>query len=298
MGMQKHRIVSVTAIAFLALAACGTESGSGTGTGSGPGSRVGPEDSGGPAVSTDLPLTDVRWTVEGLSVDGRKAGVPAGAGLEIGKDGQASFQTGCNHSGAKVRISGDTITVGEAPSTAMSCSSRLDAYEADFGKAFTGRLKARMADDNKGMTLTATDGDTITLTSEPSAALVGTWTLASLKGDSKAGVKVPGAVADKVYITFAGSGTDAGTGTGTGTGTARGNLGCNRFSTTTKVSGSTVTFGRVTTTRMACGEPQTTVERAMLDVLKGKVTYKLNHAGLSLTATDGASLTARPGARS
>jgi heat shock protein HslJ len=292
MGMQKHRIISVTAIAFLALAACGTESGSGAGSGSGPGSRVGPEDSGGPAVSTDLPLTDVHWTVEGLSVDGKKAGVPAGAGLEIGKDGQASFQTGCNHSGAKVKISGDTITVGEAPSTAMSCSNQLDAYEADFGKAFAGRLKAEMADDNKGMTLTAADGDTITLTSEPSAALVGTWTLATLKGDSKAGVKVPKAVADKVYITFAESGTDA------ATGTARGNLGCNRFSTTTKVSGPTVTFGRVTTTRMACGEPQMTVEREMRQVLKGKVTYKLNHAGLSLTAADGASLTARPGARS
>jgi heat shock protein HslJ len=290
--MRKHRIVTVTAIGFLALAACGTESGPGAGAGSKTGSRVGPEESRSAAVRTGLPLTGVHWTVETLTVDGKKAGVPAGAGLEIGKDGQASFHTGCNYSGAKVRIAGDTITVGDSPSTAMSCSSRLDRYESDFGKAFAGELKAEMADGDKGMTLTAADGDTITLTSEPSAALVGTWTLTTLRSDAKTGVEVPKAVADKVYLTFAGNGKDA------GTGTARGNLGCNRFSTTTKVSGSTVTFGRVTTTRMACGEPQMRVERQMLEVLKGKVTYKLNHVGLSLTATDGASLTAKPGSRS
>ncbi|MFJ8210170.1 META domain-containing protein [Streptomyces sp. NPDC096033] len=79
-------------------------------------------------------------------------------------------------------------------------------------------------------------------------------------------------------------------------GTAGGSLGCNRFSAPVAVEGATVTFGPVTSTRMACEGPAGEVERAMTRLFgAGPLTWKVQGRTLTLTAPDGRTLTAEAG---
>ncbi|MEU3402707.1 META domain-containing protein [Streptomyces sp. NPDC006670] len=84
------------------------------------------------------------------------------------------------------------------------------------------------------------------------------WTVTAL-----AGAPVPAAAAGRARFTLAPDGT------------AGGSLGCNRFSAPAAVEGATVTFGPVTSTRMACEGPAGEVERTMTRLLgAGPLTWK------------------------
>ncbi|MFJ1751116.1 META domain-containing protein [Streptomyces sp. NPDC088116] len=293
MDMPKQRITlitkvtSVTTVALLTLAACGTESGTGGAAGA---------DSGSGKVKGELPLTDVRWHVDSVTVGGKKTAAPTGASVEIDSKGQASARTGCNSLGAKVTVDGDTITVGEKSTTEMGCAKDLQSFEKALSGAFSGKLKAKLAD--KRLTLTTADGDAIALTSEAPAPLTGTeWTVDALTEDSTA-TALPKGTDGKARFTFskdekvAGKETGKGSDKATTEGSVKGNLGCNSFSAPAKISGSTVTFGRVTSTRKLCPGPEMTVERQVQKVLEGKVTYELHHRTLTLKAADGQGLSA------
>lgn len=327
MGMPKQRITiitkvtAVTTVALLTLAACGTESGTGAAAGSESGA-----DPGSGKVKSELPLTDVRWHVDSVTVDGKKTAAPAGASVEIDKKGRASARTGCNSLGAEVTVDGDTITVGDRTTTEMGCAKELQSFEKALSGAFSGKLKAKLADER--LTLTTAGGDAIALTSEAPTPLTGTeWTVDSLTEDSTA-TALPKGTDGKAHFTFSkdekasgrgekeadkgekaggeesgkgsdqagGNGSDKaaekGSGTATTQGSVRGNLGCNSFSAPAKISGSTITFGRVTSTRKLCPGPEMTVERQVQKVLEGKVTYELHHRTLTLKAADGQGLSA------
>ena len=266
MGMRKQLSIPVTALALLALAACGTESGSGAGG------------DGGGSVKTELPLTGVHWTVDSVTVDGKKSAAPAGAHVEITSKGRAEGSYGCNGFGADVTVNGDTITVGDAVMTEMACDKGVMGFEDALRSAFSGKLKAKIADGR--LTLTTEKGDSIALTREAPAPLVGTkWSVNSLvTGDTAS--SLPAGTEKNAHLTF---GKD---------GSVRGNLGCNNFTGTVKISGSTITFGRLATTRMMCAGTAQTLESHLLKVLKGDVTYKLQHRSLTLTAANGSGLSA------
>ncbi|MEV0039145.1 META domain-containing protein [Streptomyces sp. NPDC050804] len=278
-------IAAVTAVALFTLTACGTESGAGGGSGG--------------SVQSDLPLTDVHWSVDSLTVDGKKTVAPAGASVEIGTDGRASARTGCNTIGAKVTVDGDTVTVGDKESTLIGCPEQLQAFEKALGGAFAGKLKATVegiegakggtAQDRR-LTLTTADGDAITLTSGPPAPLTGTeWTVSALT-DGATATSLPQGTDGKAHFTF---GKD---------GTVEGSFGCNSFRGTAKVSGagtgagekaaSTVTFGRLSSTRKLCPGPEMTLERQVQKVLEGNVTYELRHRSLTIKQADGQGLDA------
>ncbi|MDX3855017.1 META domain-containing protein [Streptomyces sp. AK02-01A] len=262
--MQKQQIITVTAVALLTLAACGTDPGSGSGGGGG-------------SVRTGLPLTDVRWNVDSVTVGGKKTAAPAGASVEIGTEGRASARTGCNSIGADVTVDGDTITVGDKRSTLIGCPEKLKDFEKALNGAFSGKLKAEV--DDKRLTLTTAGGDSIALTSEPPAPLAGTeWTVNALVAGATA-KSLPGGTDGKAYFTLR-------------NGSVEGSLGCNRFSGPVEISGSTVTFGRISATRKLCPGPEMTLERQVQKVLEGKVTYDLHHRGLTLTTPDGQGLSA------
>ncbi|MFE4176918.1 META domain-containing protein [Streptomyces sp. NPDC056909] len=287
-------IAAVTAVALFTLTACGTESGAGGGSGG--------------SVQSDLPLTDVHWSVDSLTVDGKKTAAPAGASVEIGTDGRASARTGCNTIGAKVTVDGDTVTVGEKESTLIGCPEQLQTFEKALGRAFAGKLKATVEEieeikgdkgdkEGKGgtvqdrrLTLTTADGDAITLTSGPPAPLAGTeWTVSALT-DGATATSLPQGTDGKAHFTF---GED---------GTVEGSFGCNSFRGTAKVSeagtgagektASTVTFGRLSSTRKLCPGPEMTLERQVQKVLEGNVTYELHHRSLTLKQADGQGLDA------
>ncbi|MCX4824147.1 META domain-containing protein [Streptomyces sp. NBC_01142] len=266
--MRNQLSIPVTALALLALAACGTESGSGSGDGG----------DGGGSVTTDLPVTGVHWSVDSVTVDGRKSAAPAGANVEITTKGRAQGNYGCNHFGADVDVKGDTITVGPGEMTEMGCAKKIQGFEDALRAAFSGKLKARLTDGK--LTLTTEKGDAIALTAERPSPLVGTkWSVNSLLSDETA-TSLPAGTEKKAHLTF---GKD---------GAVRGNLGCNNFTSTAKVSGSSVTFGRIASTRKLCPGPEMDLEREVLKVLKGTVTYELQHRGLSLTAANGKGLAA------
>ncbi|MET9957846.1 META domain-containing protein [Streptomyces sp. NPDC006326] len=76
-------------------------------------------------------------------------------------------------------------------------------------------------------------------------------------------------------------------------GTAAGSLGCNRFSSPAAVEGDSVTFGPLTSTRMACEGPAGEVERALTGLFgAGPLTWRIQGRTLTLTAADGRALTA------
>ncbi|MBT2439001.1 META domain-containing protein [Streptomyces sp. ISL-36] len=258
---RKPRITAAAALAsLLVLAACGTEK---AGT-----------DPGADTVAPDVPVTGVHWAFDSVTVAGKTTRAPAGAHVEIEKNGRAKGNSGCNHFGAAVAVNGDTLTVSMAETTEMGCPAELQSFESTLWKAFSGTLKAKLEDDR--LTLTAPDGTaTLALSSEPAAPLNGTtWTVDSLlSGDTAA--SLPQDSEGKAHFVIDKDGK------------VRGSLGCNRFSTTAKISGRTIDFGEITTTRMMCTGPEMKLETELYEVFGGSATYELSHRALTLTTADG-----------
>ncbi|MEU0372969.1 META domain-containing protein [Streptomyces sp. NPDC006283] len=265
--MRYQLSISVTALTVLALSACGTQSGAGDGG------------EGGGSVQPDVPVNGVHWSVDSVTVDGSKTEAPAGAHVEIDDKGRAGGNYGCNHFGADVKIDGDTITVGPAEMTEMACDKKVQGFEEALRAAFAGTLKAKLTDGR--LTLTTETGDSIALTSEPPSPLVGTkWTVNSLVS-GKSATSLPAGTENKAHLTF---GKD---------GSVSGSLGCNRFTSTAKVSGDSITLGRLASTRKLCQGPEMDLERELVKVLdEGTVKYELKHRSLTLTASNGKGLAA------
>jgi len=270
--------VSVLAVlATLTLAACGTEPGSGAGSGesadSGDGSGT---------VRAGQPVTGVHWTVSSLTVGGRKTTAPAGAHVEIGPEGKATGSLGCNRFTADAAVEGDKVTVGPGTTTGMGCEKEVQEFEKALGRAFSGELKAAVAQrsDRKTLTLTTARGDTIALVSEPPAPLTGTaWKVTGLVSGSVT-ASLPAGTENKAHLTF---GKD---------GSVEGSLGCNSFRGRATVSGSTLTFGPLTSTRKMCPGPEMELERALNGVLEGTTTFGIDHRSLSIEAKNGKGLEA------
>ncbi|MFF9688161.1 META domain-containing protein [Streptomyces sp. NPDC014623] len=277
MRTQRMAVSVLAALTTLTLAACGTESGSGAGSGDSGGSGDG---SG--TVRAGQPVTGVHWTVSSLTVGGRKTTAPAGAHVEIDPEGKATGSLGCNRFTAEAAVEGDKVTVGPGTTTEMGCEKEVQEFEKALGRAFSGELEADVTDrdDRKTLTLTTAQGDTIALTSEPPAPLAGTaWKITGLVSGS-AVTSLPAGTEDKAHLTF---GKD---------GSVEGNLGCNSFHGKATVSGSTLTFGPLTSTRKMCPGPEADLERALNGVLEGTATYEIDHRSLSIEAKSGKGLEA------
>ena len=68
-------------------------------------------------------------------------------------------------------------------------------------------------------------------------------------------------------------------------GTAAVEAGCNTGSASVTITDATITFGPLMLTRMACPEPQTTLENAVVAVLEGDVAYTIDGDTLRLRRT-------------
>ncbi|MFD9930841.1 META domain-containing protein [[Kitasatospora] papulosa] len=274
MRTQRMPVSALAVLTAFTLAACGTESGSGAGSGdSGDGSGT---------VRSKPAVTGVHWNVSSLTAGGTKTAAPEGTHIEIDSEGKATGSLGCNRFTADVRLDGDKVTVGRSTSTGMACAKEVQQFETAMGKAFQGELTAAVAGKGQARTLTLTTarGDSIALTAEPPAPLTGTaWKVTGLVSGSAAS-SVPAGTEDKAHLTF---GED---------GSVEGNLGCNSFHGKATVSGSTITFGPLASTRKMCPGPEMKLERALLGVLKGKTSYEIDHRSLSIEATSGEGLDA------
>ncbi|MFJ3584328.1 META domain-containing protein [Streptomyces sp. NPDC090127] len=276
--MLKTRTTAATAVlaSLVVLSACGTQkSGADPGSGSGAGT-----------VAPDVPVTGVHWNFETVTVAGKESRAPDGAHIEIAASGRASGNSGCNGFGAEVSVQGDTVTVKQGQGTEMACPGERGAFEAVLQKALAGAMKAKVEGDR--LTLTSPDGkNVVALTSEPPAPLQGTtWTVDSLLSDQTAASLPKGSEGKATFVVDK-------------DGKVRGNLGCNRFTATAKVTPTTLTVtGPVVTTRMICSSPQMQLETKLHELLDGPLSYELGHRSLTLTGADGegfaATATAKP----
>ncbi|MGW6418048.1 META domain-containing protein [Streptomyces sp. NPDC055055] len=264
--MPKTRAL-VVLVPLLLLPACGTEGGAGSGSGA-------------DTVRPDVPVAGTSWTVDAVTVDGRRSAAPDGARLDFGKDGRARGNTGCNTFGAAVVVRGGGVTVTPQEVTEMGCAADRQRFEQELLKALSGRLEATTKDDT--LRLESSDGRKgLELTAEPPAELRGTtWKIDGLvSGTSTASLPAGGEGKARLVL-----GAD---------GRMSGNLGCNNFSAKARVDDRTLTVeGPAATTRMMCTGPQMELETKLYALLDGPLTYRLNHRTLTLTDASGEGFTA------
>ncbi|MER6916804.1 META domain-containing protein [Streptomyces sp. NPDC000594] len=282
--MRRHLSATLTALALLALAACGTENGAGgdsdrgSGSGSGSGKDAGKDS--GSVAPPDLPLTGVRWTVDSVTADGRKSAAPAGAYLEITKKGRVQGHSGCNRFSAAADLTGTTLTVQPAERTTVACTDGPGAFERTLDAALTGELKAAL--DGDRLTLKASGGDSIALSATKPVPLTGTtWMVNSLLTGDVA-ESMPAGTEQVARLVIAPDGT------------VSGSLGCNTFRGRAKVTDSTIELGRLAATRRLCTGPAEQVEAHLRKVLDGTVGYVLRDGGLALTGPANQGLHAVP----
>ncbi|WP_419724041.1 META domain-containing protein [Streptomyces pratensis] len=254
--------VSVSALALLTLAACGTEPGPGSGERGG-------------AVRSDVPVTGVRWSVDSLTVGGEETEAPDDARLEFDPKDGLTARFGCNHIRADARIEGDRITVGRAVSTQMACEEDVEAFEKAATAALTGELTARLSGEK--LTLAAPNGDRLALSEQPTAELTGTrWEVNTLlSGETATSVPADLPQERTPHLTFRENGT------------VEGHFGCNTFRGKAAVEEGAITFGPLAGTRRMCPEAEMATERAVLAALDGRAAYTIEGDRLTLTASDG-----------
>jgi len=202
-------------------------------------------------------------------VDGRDL-VP-GTRIELSfRDGQIGAHTGCNHLFGNARLEGGRLLVAGVGGTEMACEPKLMAQDEWLIGFLTGGPEWRLS----GQELTLSSGDTrIRLldrrSAEPARPLSGTkWLLDTLVEGGTAASLPAGA---RPWITF---GKD---------GMATGNAGCNGFGGNYTVKEGHIRFSELAVTKMSCGEERDAVERKVLAVLSGTVTYTIVDDVLTVT---------------
>ena len=186
-------------------------------------------------------------------------------------DDGVSVNAGCNTMSGGYEITDGTFVAGQFAMTMMACEEALmdqDTWLSEFLAS-----SPTIALDGSTLTLTSEES-TITLDEIEPAALVGTtWTVTGTLA-TEAVSSVP---ADSTAsITIADDGT------------AAVDTGCNTGSGSVEVTDTTLTFGPIAITKMACPPEQTALEASVLSVLQGEVTYTIDGDNLSLRSGDGA----------
>ncbi|MET8473942.1 META domain-containing protein [Streptomyces sp. NPDC006422] len=226
------------------------------------------------------PVAGVHWTVESVTVDGRTTKSPGGAYLEFVSDERVRGNYGCNHFDAEAEVTGDSVDLGKARRTMMLCEDKgVSAFEKTLAGALAEKntIKAEGAKHDR-LTLTRSNGDTVTLAEQRDAKLVGTkWKVTGLTSDDVSS-SVPRAARDRASLVFDKDGRVS----------AR--LGCNSARAKATVKDGHITFGPLNSTRMGCIGEAAKVEQAMLKVLKDKAGYEIRGDSLTLKKPDGSGI--------
>ncbi|MFL6144862.1 MAG: META domain-containing protein [Labedaea sp.] len=194
-------------------------------------------------------------------------------------DGRLLADAGCNTIAGPVDTAGGRLAVAEPGSTAMGCDAPRHAQDEWLATFLAARPSWRL--DGSDLTV-RTDGTTLAMRDRevavPDLPLEGRrWTVDTiLDGETAASVPV---------------GVPAGLTFGSGTVTVE--AGCNRGSGSYAVSGDTITFTGVATTKKACEPDRATVENAVLGVLRGPVSYRVDGDRLSLKQPSGKGIALR-----
>jgi heat shock protein HslJ len=249
--MIPRTAIALVALSALAFAACGSDEDSASG------SAPTADDLAGQAFeSTEVTGYDL---VEGSTIE---------LGFEADTVGA---RAGCNTQSGGYTITDGTLEVSQMASTMMACDEALMDQDAWLAEFLTSSPEISL--DGDTLTLTGSDA-TISLEAIAATPLEGTtWVLtgtvateaiSSLPADAEASLTI----------------TD---------GQAAIQTGCNSGSGTVEITDTTMTFGPIAITKMACPEELTTLENSVLAVFDGEVTYEITGDKLSIRkdAADG-----------
>ena len=190
--------------------------------------------------------------------------------LQFTDDGRLIADAGCNSMQSPVSTSNGKLSVEDLAMTEMGCDAPRHAQDEWLAKLLQNEPTWKLEAD----TLTVTSGGTtISLldrkTAEPDLPLEGTrWTLETVITGEIASHQVG---AEKVWITFDGE-------------RITGSTGCNELQGVVARDNGKLTFGDIATTRRACVGDGATLESALLNTLKGEVTYEIDSNRLKLRA--------------
>jgi heat shock protein HslJ len=203
--------------------------------------------------------------------------------LVFGDDNRLGANAGCNHMSGEAEVAHDRLVVSDLATTEMGCDPDRHAQDQWVADFLTSRPRYRL--DGPVLTL-ANDSTQVTLedreTADPDRPLRGTrWVVDGIvEGDAVSSVPA-GAEAhltiDKERDSFGG------------------NTGCNQMGGAARPAERTVTFSEVITTKVACQDDRMRLERAVLSVLDGDVTWDIEADVLHLTHPNGRGLILRAG---
>lgn len=205
-----------------------------------------------------------------LSTDVAGATLVPGSQVRLTFEGDTlGAQAGCNSMGGSYAIQGGILQIGPMMTTEMACEEPLMAQDQWLSSFLDG---ATIALDGSTLSL-AREGVTLTLqdreVADPDRPLVGTrWILESLVSNDAVS-SVPAGVT--ATLTFTEDRVDV-------------EAGCNTGSAPVTVSATTIVFGPLGLTKMACGAEAMAVERAVTEVLAGTVDYTIEADALTLDA--------------
>ena len=265
---MRRAVMSLCLATLMLLAACGDDS-----SGSDASSDASPT----PVTGADLAgRTFVSTSVTGFKlIDGTEIRISF-------EEDHLSASAGCNTVGGAYTVENDLISVSEPSATLMACDPQLMAQDDQLIGFLTDDPTITVSGDV--LTLTGAEV-TVEMQEEGSgggngAPLVGTtWTLdAIVDGDSASSVP-SGVEPPTLEISDAGEASVF--------------TGCNRGGAPVEVRDTSLTFGPLRLTRMACGDDATAVEAAVTSVIDGKVDYSINGDVLTVSK-DAQALEYRP----
>jgi heat shock protein HslJ len=205
----------------------------------------------------------------------------AGTRIRLGftDDGRLVAGAGCNTMGGQAEVRDGRLVVAEMATTEMGCDPDRHAQDEWLGRFLSSGPRFRLVGSE--MTLS---GDETELrladreVADPDRPLRGTRWVVDTVIDGEAASSVPEGADAHIILN-----PDKGFG---------GSTGCNQMGGTAAVDedGGTITFSDVIATKMACEDDRMALEKAVLSVLDGKVTYKLKADRLTLSHPRGKGL--------
>jgi heat shock protein HslJ len=191
-------------------------------------------------------------------------------------DGRLLADAGCNSMQAPVSTGGGKLAVKELSITDMGCDAPRHAQDTWLAGVLqqkpTWKLDANQLNVTAGKTSLVLQDKAVT---QPELPLDGTrWAVESLINDETASHPMG---AEKAHLTISGE-------------RVTGSTGCNDLQGIVSRTGDKLTFGELATTRRACTGAAGTLEKSILTVLQGQVTFRIEANRLSLRGSGGTGL--------
>ena len=193
--------------------------------------------------------------------------------LQFMDDGRLLADAGCNSMQGPVSTSGGKLAVDDLAITDMGCDPPRQAQDDWLAKLLQDKPTWKLEADKLNVTAGTT---TLVLqdreTAEPDLALDGTkWSLETVITGETASHQTG---SEKAHFTISGE-------------RITGSTGCNDFQGIVARTGDKLTFGELGTTRRACEGDAAALEKAVLGVLKGEVSFSIEANRLSLRGANG-----------